>query len=53
MGVLGPEKTSLSLIVAGSTLMFLCLESDEVLLTTRAWLGDNLVMLGGTDLMTC
>ena len=53
IGALGPEKMSLSLIVAGSTLMFLYLESEEVLLTTRAWLGDNLVMLGGMVLMIC
>ena len=53
IGALGPEKMSLSLIVAGSTLMFIYLESEEVLLTAHAWLGDSLVMLGGMVLMTC
>ena len=53
IGVLGPEKMSLSLIVEGSFLMFLYLESEEVLLTTHAWLGDSLVMLGGMVPMTC
>ena len=53
IGALGPERMSLSLIIAGSTLMFLCLESEEVLLTTHAWLGDSLVVLGGMALMGC
>ena len=53
IGALGPDKMSLSLIVAGSTLMFLYLESEEVLLIAHAWLGDSLVMLGGMVLMTC
>ena len=53
IGALGPERMSLSLIVVGSTLMFLYLESEDVLLTTHAWFGDNLVMLEGMALMTC
>ena len=53
IGALGPERMSLSLIVVESNLMFLYLESEEVLLTTHAWLGDSLVMLGGMVLMTC
>ena len=38
IGVLGPEKMSLSLTVAENFLMFLYLESEEALLTTHVWL---------------
>ena len=38
IGVLGPEKMSLSLIVAENFLMFLYLELEEALPTTPVWL---------------
>ena len=53
IGALGQERMSLSLIAAGSFLIFLYLESEEVLLTTPVWPGDSLDMLGGMALMTC